>query len=438
VITTAKKGRALGAIALSSVLVGGLAACSSSTSSESTGSTAAASEAAPASTAAAGGSAAATAGGSAAAAGGSYTLWDPYPDRDEKSTWAQALNACATTLGITIDRTSSNTGDTVKDLTTAASNLPDVALVDNPKVSTLADAGILTTTEENGLDTTNIQANILTAGEIDGKVYGVPIGANTLGLYYNPEVLKAAGVDISTVTDPASLTAALKKVAAAGKKGITFSAVGTEEGSFQFLPWFWGAGADLTQLDSTQAQDALKLWTGWVKDGLAPNSVLTNTQGTSWDEFKTGDFGFAENGSWFKGDADSAGYKVITIPGSDGNSAPAPTGGEFLTLPVQSDASRYATSIQIVKCLTDGDAGANALGYIAPTKAGQDAQLAADPSLQFWVDAVGIAKPRTADNLGVKYGTISEQLYTAVQNALSGSQSPADALSAAQQAAAAQ
>ncbi len=110
----------------------------------------------------------------------------------------------------------------------------------------------------------------------------MPVGANTLGLYYNPEVLDAAGVDIASVTDYASLTAALEAIVASGKKGITFSAVGTEEGSFQFLPWFWGAGADLTDLDSPEAIASLELWTGWVQNGLAPNSVISNTQGTSW------------------------------------------------------------------------------------------------------------------------------------------------------------
>ena len=250
----------------------------------------------------------------AQSAGGTYTLWDPYPNRDAKSTWAAAINACADTLGITIDRNSGNTGDTVKDLTTAASNLPDIAMVDNPKVSTLADAGLLTTADENGLDTSTIQANILSAGEINGDVYGVPVGANTLGLYYNPTVLADAGVDISSVKDYASLTAAIQKVVDSGHKGITFSAVGTEEGSFQFLPWFWGAKADLTKLDSPEATAALTLWTDWVKKGLAPQSVLTNTQGTSWDEFLTGDFGFAENGSWFQGDADSTATRSSRSP----------------------------------------------------------------------------------------------------------------------------
>ncbi len=369
-----------------------------------------------------------------AESGGTYTLWDPYPNRDDKSTWAQAINACATQLNITIDRNSGNTGDTVKDLTTAVSNLPDVAMVDNPKVSTLADAGLLTTAAENGLDTSNISANILSAGEIDGDVYGVPVGANTLGLYYNPTVLEAAGVDIASVTDYASLTDALKKVVKSGHKGITFSAVGTEEGSFQFLPWFWGANADLTKLDSPESIAALSLWTGWVKDGLAPQSVLTNTQGTSWDEFLTGDYAFAENGSWFQGDADKAGYMVIQIPGMTGGVAPAPTGGEFMSIPVQKDTSRYATSAKIVECLADGSAGATALGYVAPNKEGAAAQAAADTAgaNSFWVQAVADAKPRTADNLGTKYPVISEQLYTAIQVALSGGSSPADALAEAQ------
>ena len=398
---TARRVRLASAVVLSSALITGLAGCATPTTGGDT-------------------------------AGGTYTLWDPYPDRDATSDWAKAIDACATDLGITITRTASNTGDTVKDLTTAASNLPDVALVDNPKVSTLADAGLLTTTDDNGFDVSDIAKNILSAGEIDGKVYGVPTGANTLGLYYNPTVLAAAGVDIASVTDWASLTDALAKVTAAGKKGITFSAVGTEEGSFQFLPWFWGAGADLTKLDSTEADSALQLWTDWLNKGYAPNSVISNTQGTSWDEFKTGEFAFAENGSWFKSDADAAGFKSIQVPATKGGAAPAPTGGEFMTIPIQKDTSRYATSAKIVGCLSKGDTAADALGYVAPTAAGSDAQLAADSSLEFWIGAVGDAKPRTADNLGVKYGVISEQLYTAIQSALSGTASPADALKTAQ------
>ncbi|MGW2525363.1 extracellular solute-binding protein [Streptomyces sp. NPDC001617] len=151
-------------------------------------------------------------------------------------------------------------------------------------------------------------------------------------MYYNKKVLQAAGVDIAWVKDWASLTAALEKVKKAGKKGITFSAIGTEEGSFQFLPWYWGAGAKLTRLDSPQGESALSLWNGWLKKGYAPNSVLNNTQTTSWQEFATGDYAFAENGTWQLANAEKAGfeYGVLPIPGASGGNASAPTGGEFV------------------------------------------------------------------------------------------------------------
>ncbi|MEP6477905.1 MAG: sugar ABC transporter substrate-binding protein, partial [Rhodoglobus sp.] len=59
--TTASKARVISAIVLSSALVGTLAACATPS----------------------------TSGGDTA--GGTYTLWDPYPDRDATSDWAKAI-----------------------------------------------------------------------------------------------------------------------------------------------------------------------------------------------------------------------------------------------------------------------------------------------------------------------------------------------------------
>nr|WP_244630614.1 MULTISPECIES: extracellular solute-binding protein [unclassified Microbacterium] len=369
-----------------------------------------------------------------------FTFWDPYPQYDETSDWAKVIDACAADAGVTVERTGFDTSDLTSRalLSGQQGDSPDILLIDNPAVSTLVEAGLLTSTADNGLDAGDIAENILGASVVDGQTYGVPIGANTLALYYNPTVLSAAGVEISSVKDWASLNAALEKVVAAGKKGITFSGIGTEEGSFQFLPWYWGSGAELTELDSADAVSAVELWTGWVDKGLAPNSVINNTQTTSWEEFLTGEYAFAENGTWQKAAAAEAGYDVIPIPGKNGGAAAAPTGGEFLTLPVQSDTARYEKSAEIVSCLTATDnvvATDNSLNYIAATPAAQEAQLAEDPTLEPWVEAVNAAQARTGDNLGTKYPVISEQLWTAVQNALTGTQSAKDALTAAQQSA---
>jgi multiple sugar transport system substrate-binding protein len=382
-------------------------------------------------------------GSSAAAGGKTFTIWDPYPQFDNSSAWTTLLNSCGSQAGVTIKRTSYDTTDLTSKVLLAAQQgvAPDVLILDNPVVSTLAEAGVLTDTTQNHLDTSAVQPNLLGAGEYQGKTYGVPIGANTLALYYNKNILKAAGVDPSTITDWSSLTAALAKVKAAGKTGITFSAIGTEEGSFQFEPWFWGSGANLTKLDSTQGAAALNLWTSWLKDGYAPNSVINDTQTTSWQEFAAGKTAFSENGTWQLSNAAKAGfpYGIIPIPAESGGAAPVPTGGEFVTLPQQSDTSRYTTTEKLVSCLTSADNAYNTdstLSYIAASGAVQAKQVDATPALQVWVTAVHSGKARTGDDLGTNYPKISQQLWTAVQSALSGSASPSAALSSAQSAAA--
>ena len=403
------------ALATGAAVVAALSACSSSSSN---------------------GSASAS---SASGGGKTYTFWDPYPQYNASSAWAKLIGTCGTQAGVTIKRTGYDTTALVSQALLAGQqgNSPDILLVDNPVVSTLAKAGILTTTAQNGLSTGAIAPNILGAGVIDGKTYGVPIGANTLALYYNPTILKAAGVNPASVTSWASLTAALAKVKAIGKTGITFSGINTEEGSFQFLPWFWGSGANLTNIGSSQAVAALTLWTTWLKDGYAPNSVIQDTQTTAWQEFQTGKVAFAENGTWQKAFATQMGAKVIQLPAENGGPAPVPTGGEFFTIPVQGETATYATSAKIVSCLsstTNIVKTDNTLNYIAPTKAGQQAQLSGDSSLSSWVSAVGVAKARTGDNLGTKYPVISQQMWTAVQKAESGAATPSAALATAQSA----
>ena len=379
-----------------------------------------------------------------ASGSGTYTVWDPYPQFDNGSAWVRLLDKCGTDAGVTVKRSGFDTSDLTSKalLASQQGNAQDVLIVDNPVVSTLAQAGVLVSNADTKVDTSAVQPNLLGAGQIAGKAYGIPIGANTLALYYNKAILRSAGVDVASVKDWPSLTAALAKVTGAGKKGITFSAIGTEEGSFQFLPWFWGAGAQLTQLDSPAGVSALSLWADWLKKGYAPNSVINNTQTTSWQEFATGKYAFAENGTWQLANAKKAGfdYGIIPIPAAHGGTAPAPTGGEFVTVPAQKQTGRYTTSEKLVTCLTNADnlyATDTTLSYVAPTSTVQAKQAASTPELKVWVDAVHAAKARTGDGLGTKYPKISQPMWTAVQAALSGSKSPQAALSAAQSTAAA-
>lgn len=196
-------------------------------------------------------------------------FWDPYPQKNDSSTWAKYVTNCAPE-GYNVKRIGYAQSDLLNNLTTAvkAGNAPQIALIDNPKMPTAVDAGLVTDIEAAGVDVSGFDKNIEGPGIIDGVQYGVSYGTNALGLYYNPDVLNKAGVDPESITDWDSLNSAIEKVVNAGYKGITFSGISGEEGTFQFLPWFWGAGGQLKDASGSSAeQDALDLVSGWVQKG---------------------------------------------------------------------------------------------------------------------------------------------------------------------------
>jgi len=368
-------------------------------------------------------------------------FWDPYPQHEAGSDWANYVDTCAPS-GTTINRSAAATSDLLNNLTTAVreDNAPDVVLLDNPAVPEAAISGLLAPADEVGLTTTGDDPNLAGPGTVDGVTYGVPVGANTLGLYYNESILSDAGVDPASVTSWEGLNAALEKVVAAGHKGITFSGISGEEGVFQFLPWFWGSGATLQDPGSAEAVEAGQLLSDWIGNGYAPKSATNDNQSASWDLFLTGEYAFAENGSWFARAASEQDFPItmIPIPGKDGGAAPVPTGGEFALAPIHEDnaAAHYAAAKQVIECLLgEGNqiTTADALGYFTANKTTREQQIASDPIWAPWANAIDSAQGRTTD-LGAAYVATSAAISTALQTALNAA-GDADAVKAAFEAA---
>ncbi len=351
-------------------------------------------------------------------------FWDPYPQKNDSSTWAKYVTNCAPE-GYNVKRIGYAQSDLLNNLTTAvkAGNAPQIALIDNPKMPTAVDAGLVTDIEAAGVDVSGFDKNIEGPGIIDGVQYGVSYGTNALGLYYNPDVLNKAGVDPESITDWDSLNSAIEKVVNAGYKGITFSGISGEEGTFQFLPWFWGAGGQLKDASGSSAeQDALDLVSGWVQKGWAPKSVATDNQSAAWDLFLGGDYGFSENGSWQMESAVEKGYKMISIPSKDGGVAPVPSGGEFITIPTQKtkDSDKMKATAEVIQCLIDGDnlkKTNDEMVYLAAKSDVRKQQVEENSAWAPWVDAVENAEGRTTD-VGLEYEDISAQLSEDLQAAL--------------------
>lgn len=350
-------------------------------------------------------------------------FWDPYPQYSDGDTWDTYVKSCAPE-GYTIKRQGMPQNDVLNNLTTSVKedNAPDVVLLDNPFMPTAVDAGLITDIKAAGVDTSGFDENIEGPGIVDGVQYGLAFGSNALGLYYNPQILEKAGVDPSSITDWDSLNTAIKQVVDSGAKGITFSGITGEEGVFQFLPWFWGAGAKLDKPDSQSAQEAQQLVSNWVKQGWAPKSVATDNQSAAWDLFLTGEYGFAENGSWQAASAKEKGYKVIPIPAKNGGVAPVPTGGELATLPLHKtkQEAKVKAAAQVITCMTTDKNLAKTnetLGYLAAKKSIRDSQAKDNEQWMPWIDSVESAQGRTTD-VGLEYEQISATLSKNLQTAL--------------------
>ena len=361
------------------------------------------------------------------------TIWDYFTHLDADSHLARLYEACEEETGISIERTADSA--VTDNLLQAASggNTPDLVILDNPNVAEFAETGLLVSNSESGLDVGEQRENILAAAQSGGEAYGGSIGSNTLALFYNTELLAAAGVEPPTTWD--ELKAAVAATTQGDVYGIAFSAISGEEASFQFEPFLWGAGGSLEDLSSPEAVEALTLWTEWVASGQASQSNLNANQQDIRDQFASGNAAMMINGTWQLNALNESGipYAVVPIPAIDGGPAPSPLGGEFVEI-IAGDEARVAASTEFAQCLIEpGNLGEwiAAQSYVSPYPAESEKQAAENDALIPWVDAIAVASGRTAD-LGSAYPTVSRALSTAIQEALSGVKTPSEALEAAQ------
>ena len=154
---------------------------------------------------------------------------------------------------------------------------------------------------------------LLAAANIGGKQVGVPSTAEAFGLVYNKSVVKAAGIDTTKIKTWNDLEAAFKKLQAAGKKPLHFSAI------------WWSLGAHFTNMYHSTAgkthEDRLKVLDALAdgkkdlskdpafKNWLATfnllkkyNSAPVNLTDTEFDasvaNLASGEYGFMFQGNW--------------------------------------------------------------------------------------------------------------------------------------------
>lgn len=326
----------------------------------------------------------------------------------------------------------------------ASHTLPNLIAMDNPDVAAFASTGALTQLDsyfQGQLNASNYYAGPLQTTLYQNKTYSLPVGSNDLALYYNIKDFQAAGL-----TPPATwsdLTADAKLLTQGDTFGFAFSATADEEATFQFEPFLWSNQGDLSQIDSSQSVAALQVLTDMVSNGSASKGVLTWNQPDVATQFGEGHAAMMENGPWelptleqqynMKYGTD---FGVVQMPvPQTGDKAEVPLGGEEWCIPVSSNSAAVQATVDLVKWLEEPaqliefDEG---FGYIPALKSAAQTVLQSDSELTVFASEFDTARARTAQ-LGAKYPKVSQVIWTAMQSALSGSQSPQAALTQAQQ-----
>jgi multiple sugar transport system substrate-binding protein len=310
----------------------------------------------------------------------------------------------------------------------AAENLPDLVIIDNPDHASYAAMGIFADLTGK-FDTSNYFPGPISSCTLDNKLYGVPVGSNDLCLFYNTDMLKAAGVSVPKTWD--ELKAAAAKLTNGKVKGFAFSAVQNEEGTFGFLPWVWSTGATSYQINSDGGIKALTLIKDMFADGSMSKECINWTQGDVMNQFISGNCAMMMNGPWqlptMRKDSKGINWDVALLP-KDAKDA-TDLGGENWGVIKTGNVDAAVTFLKFATSKENSLDLLNALGYISSRSDIAATQFTDDKQMQVFTEALKGAQARGPHP---KWPSISDAISLAFNEVITGASTPADAAKKAQ------
>lgn len=214
--------------------------------------------------------------------------------------------------------------------------LPDCGMVDNPDHNSYASMGVFEDITElyNSWEDASFMEGSINSCYYEDKLYGLPWGNNCLGLFYNKEMLDAAGVAVPTTWT--ELEAACEKLTTDTTKGLAISAIGNEEGTFQLMPWLLSSGGSVNDLSSEGSKQAMSYLYGLIDKGYISRECVNWTQADAEKQFASGQAAMMINGPWqFSGlanDAPDLDYGVAKVPKADNGEYASVLGGENVAI----------------------------------------------------------------------------------------------------------
>ena len=313
-----------------------------------------------------------------------------------------------------------------------AGELPDLVILDNPDHAAYASMGIFADLTEKLADWDGLSQYYegpLNSAKLDGKLYGVPFGSNCLALYYNEDMLKAAGVSVPTTWD--ELKDAAVKLSHDNVDGFAMSSVQNEEGTFTFAPWLWSTGATSFDVNNENGIKALTLVKDLVDSGAMSKEVINWTQGDVMNQFISGNAAMMVNGPWqigtMKSEAPDLNWNVALLPKDAQYSSVL--GGENIAAINGDNVDQAVDFIKFITSPEELKTYINDFGYIASRKDVAETQFKDDPIMSVFTEEMKYAAPRGPHQY---WPQISDAISTALNKVIVGASTPADAAAEAQ------
>ena len=216
--------------------------------------------------------------------------------QNTKQWWAdfqKEFNAAYDNINLTVEVVSWNDIYTVVNTRLGGNNAPDILNID-VFADYQADDLLLPATEYVSQETYDkLYPAFLEQSVVDGTVWAIPDLASARAMYYNVDILEAAGVEVPTTWD--ELKAACEAIKAYDSSiypwGIDMT---TDEGQAAFAYYIWNNGGDFVDADgnwtlnSDANVEAIEYAISLVKDGYTNSDPANETRYNLQDLFGAG------------------------------------------------------------------------------------------------------------------------------------------------------
>ena len=310
----------------------------------------------------------------------------------------------------------------------AADALPDLVILDNPDHAAYAAMGVFADITGK-FDVSTYYPGPVNSCTLDGKLYGVPFGSNDLVLFYNEDMLAAAGCKVPTTWDELLETA--KACSNDKVSGFAHSALQNEEGTFNFLTWVWSTGATAYEMNSEGGIKALTQVKKMVDEGAMTQEAINWTQGDTMNQFISGNLAMMINGTWqiptMREEVPDMHWNVAPIP-QDKQQASGLGGENYAVIAGGNEDG----AVEFLKYATSGETCLymmNAMGYISADSTIAATQFEGDDVYQVFVDEMQYANARGPLP---EWPDISDAISLAFNKVIIGDASPEDAAKEAQ------